>query len=148
MAFRLRLGGHPVHPMLVHFPIALWTVAVALDAAGWISPSATFPVAAFGCLAAGVVLAAIAMLAGFLDFVAIPRGHEAQGVAVSHMLAMGTAWLLFLSSLALRGWPPAPSVSPWASGVAGVGFIALAAGGWLGGKLVYGFGIGVASRPK
>lgn len=143
MAWSLRAGGHPVHPMLVHFPVAAWTVAVAADAAGWVTGQAAWWMISFGCQALGVLVAAVAMLAGFLDYAAIPRQHPAQDAAVSHMIAMSTAWLLFLVSLASRGLPAADPPPVWATVVAVAGFIAMALGGWFGGRLVYRFGVGV-----
>lgn len=143
MAWSLRLGGHPVHPLLVHFPVAAWTVAVGADAAGWITGQAVWWLISFGSQALGVLMAAVAMLAGFLDYAGLSRQHPAQDTAVWHMLAMGTAWLLFLISLAARGLPAADPPSVWATAVAVTGFIAMALGGWFGGKLVYRFGVGV-----
>lgn len=146
MTVSLRLARHPLHPMLVHFPIALWTATVALDGAGWFLGQPALSTVAFGSLAAGLAVALLAMIAGALDYAAIPKQHAAQGTAVSHMLAMGSAWLLFMVSLALRGWPPREPAPVWAIAVALLGFTVMAVGGWLGGKLVYGFAIGVISR--
>jgi uncharacterized membrane protein len=148
MAFRLRLGGHPVHPLLVHFPIALWTVAPGADLAGWIYGWEEAWLVSFGSQAVGIVIALLAMVAGFLDFAAIPRDEPAQGVAVSHLLAMSTAWLLFIVSLAMRGLPGTNSPSIWATVTALVAWAVMAFGGWLGGRLVYEFGIGVAGRRR
>jgi len=142
MAFQLRLGGHPVHPMLVHFPVALWTVAAGADITGWIYGWPESWLISFVCQALGVVIAALAMLAGFFDFAAISRDEPAQGVAVSHLLAMGTAWLLFIVSLAMRGLPATNPPSIWATVTALVAWVVMAFGGWLGGRLVYEFGIG------
>ena|SRR5437868_3345298 len=150
MARSLRLGGHPLHPLLVHFPIALWTVAVAADVAGWISGQALWWMISFGSQALGVLMATLAMLAGFLDYLTIARHDPAQDTAVRHMMAMSTAWLLFLVSLALRGvratdLSAAAAPPGWATVAAIGGFLAMALGGWLGGQLVYRFGVGVRS---
>ena len=148
MAFGLRLGGHPVHPMLVHFPIALWTVAAGADVAGWIYGWPESWLISFGSQAVGIAIAAVAMLAGVFDFAAIPRDTPAQGIAVSHLLAMSTAWLLFIVSLAMRGLPPTNAPSIWATVTALVAWAVMAFGGWLGGRLVYEFGIGVSNSKR
>ena len=148
MAFRLRLGGHPVHPLLVHFPVALWTVAAGADVAGWMYGWPEAWLVSFGSQAAGIVIALLAMVAGFLDFAAIPRGEPAQRVAVTHLLAMSTAWLLFIVSLAMRGLPAMNPPSIWATATALVAWAVMAFGGWLGGRLVYEFGIGVVDRKR
>jgi hypothetical protein len=51
--------------------------------------------------------------------------------------------LSFLSSLALRGWPTGAPPPPASIVAVGVGFVAMIAGGWLGGTLVYRFAVGV-----
>lgn len=142
----LRLAGHPIHPMLVHFPVALWTLGIAADAGGLIAGQAWWWQLGFGCQALGVLAATLAMVAGLLDYATLPRDHPAQNTAVAHMLVMGSAWLCFLASLALRG-PPRGTPSPLMALVAAaVGFVAMAAGGWLGGRLVYRFAVGVEGR--
>ena len=148
MAFQLRLGGHPVHPLLVHFPVALWTVAAGADVAGWIYGWPEAWLVSFISQAVGIVMAGLAMVAGFFDFAGIPREEPAQGVAVSHLLAMSTAWLLFIVSIALRGLPATNPPSMWATVTAIVAWGVMAFGGWLGGRLVYEFGVGVAERTR
>lgn len=143
MAMSIRVAGHPVHPMLVHFPIALWTGAVVADLGGWVAGHTVWWMISFGCQALGVLAALVAMLFGLLDYASIPRQHPAQDTAVFHMLAMGTAWVMFVVSIALRGLPPGQPPSIWATAAAVVGFATMAVGGWLGGQLVYHFGIGV-----
>lgn len=148
MSFRLRLGGHPVHPLLVHFPVALWTAAAVADVAGRIYGWPEAWLMSFVAQAAGIVIALLAMVAGFFDFAAIPRDDPAQGAAVSHLLAMSTAWMLFIVSVAMRGLPATDAPSIWATVVALVAWMVMAFGGWLGGRLVYEFGIGVATRTR
>jgi uncharacterized membrane protein len=139
----LRIGEHPIHPMLVHFPIAAWTFGVAAEVAGWLSGQSECWRAAFACHALGVLLALPAMIAGFFEYASIPREHAAQGRAVAHFMAMGTAWLMFVAALALRGWPTGAPPPVLASVVAFAAWAAMAAGGWWGGMLVYRYGIGV-----
>lgn len=139
----LRLAGHPLHPMLVHFPVALWTLSVATDAGGLITGGEAWWSASFACQALGLLVAVPAMAAGAFDFASLPRGHPGVDTAVAHMAAMGVAWLSFLASVILRGLP-GPESAPLAAILAGfAGFIAMAVGGWLGGRLVYHFRVGM-----
>lgn len=139
----LRLAGHPLHPMLVHFPVALWTLSVATDAGGLITGSEIWWSASFAGQALGLLAAVPAMAAGALDLASLPRGHPGLDTAVAHLSAMGVAWLSFLASVLLRGLP-GPEAPPLGAVIAGiVGFLAMAVGGWLGGRLVYHFGVGV-----
>lgn len=137
------MAGHPLHPMLVHFPVALWTLSVATDAGGLITGSQIWWSASFACQSLGLLAAVPAMAAGAFDFASLPRGHPGHDTAVAHLSAMGAAWLSFLASVVLRGLPgpEAPSLAAILAGFAG--FIAMAVGGWLGGRLVYHFGVGV-----
>lgn len=144
----LRLAGHPLHPMLVHFPVALWTLSVAADAGGLITGGKVWWSVSFGCQSLGLAAAIPAMAAGAIDFSSLPRGHAGLDTAVAHLTAMGTAWLLFLASVVVRGLPgaQAPPLFALIAGVAG--FLAMAVGGWLGGRLVYHHGLGVNASQE
>ena len=61
-------------------------------------------------------------------------------------MAMCIAWLIFLVALALHGYPPKTPVSLAALITSAAGFLAMAYGARLGGKLVYEFGVGTNSR--
>lgn len=139
----IRLGGHPLHPAIVHFPIALWTVAVGADLAGWATGQPHWWFASEVCLGLGVVAGLVAMVAGALDYAALPQRHPAQDTAVRHMLWMVAAWSLFAISLVARGIPGSGPPPPWAIAVALVGVAVMAYGGWMGGQLVYRHGVGV-----
>lgn len=145
-AYRLRLGGHPLHPALVHFPIALWTVALGAELGGRVFDQPSWWLFSFACQSLGTIGGLPALAAGFLDYGAIPHRHPARETAVRHMMAMGMAWLLFLTSLALRGASPGEAPPGWATAAAASGFAAMALGGWLGGRLVYHYGVGVEAK--
>ena len=145
MSMRVRLAGHPLHPLLVHFPIALWSIAIVAELGGWAGRH--WWAVSFDCQALGAVAAIVAMAAGLADYAALPRPHPAGDTAVFHMLAMGGAWLLFVSSLALRGLPASETPPLIATAAAVAGFLVMAIGGRLGGRLVYRFGVGVSSDP-
>lgn len=139
----MRLVNHPVHPMLVHFPVVAWTGAVAMD---WSIRIWGFPILAMvgsGCVAAGLAMGALAMLPGFIDYTALPSQHPAQKTAVAHLSVMGMAWLLFLISLILRAFAPEKPPSILTVVADAAGFIVMLFGAWLGGTLVYHFRVGV-----
>ena len=139
----VRAFRHPLHPLLVHFPVAFWTGAVVLDLFGLATGRGWVWKLSFGCHAAGVATAGVAMLAGFLDLRSLAQGDPARDTAASHMLAMSTAWLLFLTVVALRAASPASVPSSWAIVGAVAAFLVMVFGSWLGGQLVYRFGVGV-----
>lgn len=136
---------HPLHPALVHFPIACWSLATLADIAGhWITRWPLWQWSA-GMLAIGCATGLAAAGAGLLDFMKLAPEHPATADANRHMGAALTAWSLYAFSLVLRmdmkGMQP---ISPngLALALSGLGFIALCVTGWLGGKLVYVYGAG------
>lgn len=132
---------HPLHPALVHFPVACWSLAVAADLAGpwWGAPAWNGAVA---LLTVGCAMALPTMLAGLMELPRIPEGAALRDT-FAHMAAMLGASLLFTLRLVLgldQMKPLPPDAMAFALDAGG--FLALAIGGWLGGRLVYGHGLG------
>jgi len=67
------IAGHPIHPMLIPFPIAFFVSTFVCDAAYWLTSNDAWATAATWLLGAGLVMAAIAALAGLVDFLGEPR---------------------------------------------------------------------------
>lgn len=142
--------NHPLHPALVHFPVACWSLATAADVAGLLVTSVlNVPVAALAVvlIAIGVAAAVVAMLAGFVQYLGIEPGHAAMRAAHAHMTLASVATGCYLASLLLR-WRSGEAMAPGtlALSLSVLGFVALAMTGWLGGALVYGHGVGVRGR--
>lgn len=139
---------HPLHPALVHFPVACWSLATLADIAGlWWTRLPLWQLAA-AMLVAGCAMGLLAAGAGLLELVKLPSDHPANGDAQRHMLAALGAWSLYATSLFLRSdgaMPAPPDALALAASIAG--FMALAVAGWLGGKLVYVHGVGRAHAP-
>jgi uncharacterized membrane protein len=141
----MRIFGHPIHPMLVHFPIVFWTVAVGAyvaSAAGITEPINGIAKFANG---AGLITAMLAMIAGFMELRTIDSRSDAMRVATWHMMIMATVWVCFLVALMLSissGVDRLPAqLAVVACAVAG--FLLMGIGGWFGGRLVYEFGVAV-----
>lgn len=139
--------SHPVHPAVVHFPVACWSLATAADAVGlfWAPPwlwQLAFALTVLGC-AFGLVAA----LAGFWELLKLPAEHPAGSTAHAHMGLALTSWCLYAGSALLRlhDRQPLPP-DALALALSGAGLLALLATGWLGGRLVYGYGVGVTPR--
>lgn len=136
---------HPLHPMLVHFPVACWSLASLGDFASQVRGEAfgigLWPMSSL-LLALGCTAAVPAMLAGLLEFARVPEGAPLRD-AWCHMGAVMAAFVLYLASLLLR----LDGAGLHAAGVAALGssaagFCGLVVGGWFGGKLVYGHCVG------
>lgn len=139
----LRFGGVPLHPALVHFPVAAWTASLLADGGFLLTGEPFFWAIAYWSMAIGIVIALVAMTAGFVDFVKLGSEHPAWDAVQRHMLLMGSAWSVFVLDLLLRS-REAPDAMPWwLAGITLLGFVLLMIGGHLGGRLVYQHGVGV-----
>ena len=136
--------SHPLHPALVHFPIAGWSLATAADVASlWLGEPAWRFAAVL--MAIGCVAALAAMAAGLWEFAKLRDGNPALPVANRHMLCALAAFCAYATSLLLRYGQHAlhaPATPALAASI--VGFVLLGATGWLGGQLVYAHGVGVS----
>ncbi len=145
----LRLGRHPLHPALVHFPVVGWTLAPVFSGVYVATHDPDWWQYSWWSLAGGALMALPAMLAGFMDLMAIPAEHPAQSTAQRHMLLMGSAWSMSVLTLVMCPLHPgAPETGvPWLGlGLSLTGFALLAAGGYAGARLVYDFGIGRSGK--
>lgn len=135
---------HPVHPMLVHAPIACWALTPVCDALAIGLNREEFWIVSAFLAAAGVVLGALAATAGSLDF---ERGHAAAPkIAIAHAVLMGSAWVFSTIGAIGRLGPDYAPLSPphgWAIAAGVVALILMTAGAWCGGEMVYGRGVGV-----
>ncbi|MGZ3600077.1 MAG: DUF2231 domain-containing protein [Ktedonobacterales bacterium] len=97
MYSKLKIFGHPIHPMLVAYPIALYTatlVAYLIYIVG--HDTFWFKVAVVANIA-GVVMAAVAALPGFLDWATgIPNGSPAKAHGLNHLVLNVAALVLFV----------------------------------------------------
>lgn len=134
--------GHPIHPMLVVFPLGLFPVAVIFDVIYWFTKNPTWAQISYWIIAAGIIGALLAAVFGLADWLKIPDGTRAKTIGLVHG---GTnvivAGLFIVSWLLRRPNPTAPDLLDIALGVVGV-LLALFAG-WLGGELVYRLNMGV-----
>jgi nitrite reductase/ring-hydroxylating ferredoxin subunit/uncharacterized membrane protein len=140
------LRGHPIHPMLIPFPIAFLVGALAADAAGLLLELPTFWLVGWYLAIAGVVTALAAAVPGVIDYVrTVPPDSSAKQRATRHGLVNVTATALFAAAWLLRG---AADAAPDAITLAlqAVGAVLLAMGGWMGGTLAYRNQIGVDHR--
>ncbi len=136
--------AHPVHPALVHFPVACWSLATIGDLASLVFHDQRVWFVSGVLLVLGLIAALAAMLAGLFELRKINEESAAMRVAVWHMSLVVIAWGLYGLSLFMR-LNGAALMAPdgVAIGLSVLGFLTLCAAGWLGGALVYEHGIGV-----
>jgi uncharacterized membrane protein len=154
---KVRVAGHPVHPMLVAFPVAFYTATV-ISFAVYAGSSDLFWWR-MGLLlnAAGVLGAVIAAIPGFIDWATgIPKGSPAKATGRTHMLLNLGALALFTINLLLQtdrwmdlvqtareGGPITSPDAGLALVLTGLGFLLTGAAGFFGWKLVQTHHVGV-----
>src|SRR6266567_8944961 len=136
---------HPLHPMLVHFPIGLFFLSLLLDIASFAFPNVpNLVLASFYAISLGVVTALLAAVPGFADYTDIRRDHPAKRTATAHMTLNLLVVALYGINLGVRSSMLADSKIPLLPLVLSlVGVALLSASGYLGGRLVYDEGISV-----
>ena len=146
MKTRASFAGEPIHPMLVHYPIALWTTSVITDVIFYFHRNTSLILISKFLIAAGIVGAVLAAIPGFIDWLTI-TDPVAKKTGLLHMVLNLTALLMFGVSLYLRMKNyGAAAVGrhlqvPFVVSVAGLIDLIVAAS--LGGKLVYKHRMGV-----
>ena len=141
----LQIAGHPIHPMLVSFPIAFFVAVFVCDVAFKSSGNAAWAVAALWLLGAGLIMAALAALAGLTDFLGEPR-IRALNDAWWHAGINIAAVVISLYNFYIR------YADPTAAGTKGliVSLIVvclLLVSGWKGWEMVYRHRVGIADDP-
>lgn len=140
-----RIGGHPIHPMLIPFPIAFFVGTLISDLLFWQSGDAFWAIASRYLLGAAIVTALLAALAGFTDFFG-DRRIRALSHAIQHMLgnlaAVGIAAVNFL----MRLGDPAAAIVPMGLILSILVGLILLFTGWRGGDLIYKHRVGIPDQ--
>ena len=142
------IGGHPVHPMIIPFPIALWVFSLVADVIYlWRGNPVWKDWIAFYSLLAGIIGAVAAAVPGLIDWLSI-KDKEVAKIANWHARLNVIALLIFAASFYLRTAGGSTLISgnytiPVALSVLGVILISIS--GWLGGELVFKHGVAVSS---
>lgn len=138
---RVAIAGHPLHAMLVAFPIALAFCTLGADAMYWLTADAFWPRAAIWAAGVSFLMGVLAGLAGTVELLAVP-GIRIRAASWTHFVLAVMLLSILGANWGLRWGAPEDSVLPW-----GLLVSVLAAGmtvvtGWHGGKLVFDYGVG------
>jgi uncharacterized membrane protein len=137
--------GHPIHPMLVPFPIGFLVGALLSDVAYWLTGNAFFATATVYLLGTALVFAALAALAGFTDFFGDKRVRDLSA-ARRHMIGNLSAVILALVNFVLRLGNAEEAVLPTGLILSAVVALILVYTGWQGGELVFRHRVGVSDE--
>lgn len=142
MESKTKLFGHPVHPMLIVFPLGLLATAVIFDIIHLVTDNPLLATVSFYMIAAGVAGGLLAAIFGFIDWMALPSSR-AKSIGLWHGLGNVVITGLFAVSWLLRGDNVnfVPDTLALLLSFAGVALALITA--WIGGELVYRLGVGV-----
>jgi uncharacterized membrane protein len=129
-----KIGGHPIHPMIVPFPIAFFSTALLCDLVYWGSSNTTWSTASIWLIGAGIVMALLAALGGFTDFLGDQRIRDLSAV-----------WWHFIGNLVLvvievGNWflrYDGGAVLPWGLVLSFIAVGLMLITGWKGWEMVY-----------
>lgn len=131
---RARILGHPIHQILIVFPLGLLATSFFFDLAWLARRHEQLAIVAWWLIFAGVVGGAAAALFGLIDWLAIPRGTRARRVGAMHGGGMVIVALLYAASWVLRRDAPAHP-GGFAILLSAGGVLLTVVTGWLGGEL-------------
>jgi len=130
-----------MHPAMVHFPTAFWSLATLLDGLNLVGVTHV-PTEAWYCLILGSVAAVLAIATGWYEYTRLDK--QLVKLGSRHMILMCTVWVLYLAALFSRTQHRVlvenPSITTYVLSAAG--FFTMLVGTWNGGHLVYRYGAG------
>lgn len=143
MEARAKLFGHPIHQMLIVFPLGVLAMALFFDLIALaLDRHQGLFTASYYMIAAGILTGLVAAVFGLIDFLKIPNGTRAKRIGRLHGVGNVVVVVLFAASWFLRrGAPADPAVLAIALAALGAGLATIT--GWLGGELVGRLGVGV-----
>ncbi len=142
MQARAKILGHPIHQMLIVFPLGLLGWSIIFDIIYLLTRNGKWAESAFWIIAMGVVSGLIAAIFGLIDWLAIPSGTRAKKIGILHGLGNVVVVLLFAAGWFLRRpTPQSPPTIALVLSFLGVGLSVIT--GWLGGELVDRLGVGI-----
>ena len=149
MASKASIGGHPVHPMLIPFPLGLWITSFATDVFFYFHRNSSLLLISKFMIAAGIIGAVAAAVPGIIDWLAI-EDKQVKKVANWHARLNIIALIIFAVSLYFRMRAGAHWVNyslriPFLLSFLGIVLISISS--WLGGELSFKHGVGTASPP-
>ena len=137
-----RIAGHPLHPMLVPIPIACFVGTLLGDLAYWRTEDVMWSNLSIWLLAIGLLAAALAILAGLVDYVFNPR-IRALGAARAHVVGNVFVIVLSIVNAFVHSRDGYTAVVPDGLILSALVVVILGFTAWMGGALVYRHGVGV-----
>jgi uncharacterized membrane protein len=142
---KIKVFDHPVHPMLIAFPITFFTTTLVAFIVYAVGGDVTWFRIGYWANAAGVIAALVAAVPGFVDWLAIPRHLEAKRVGIVHMTLNLIVVAIFAINWGVQGARLDDAVPPATLAVllSAVGVLTLLVSGYFGWSLVQTHHVGV-----
>ena len=96
MESKTKFLGHPIHPMLIVFPLGLFVASIVMDILFTITDNVPYAAAAFYNIAGGIIGGLLAAIFGFRDYAAIPENTRAKRIGLMHGFGNLAVLVLFL----------------------------------------------------
>ena len=139
---RAAVAGHPIHPILIHFPVAGLLLVAGSDVMYIVGGDPFWARVSLWLLAVGVLGGLVAAMAGIIDLVSVPAvrrlvtGWCHAIIAVLLLSVASFNWLIRVDDIEAN-------LQPWGIYLSGMGAVLTMLAGYFGGNLVYEHGIAV-----
>src|SRR5438045_6781340 len=140
------IAGHPIHPMLIPFPIAFFVATFVCDLVFWGTRKASWFDATLWLLGAGLIMAALAAVVGLTDVLGDARIRNLN-TAWLHAAANVIAVLIELYNWYSRYAHGSAAVLPTGLILSAIVVGILLFSGWKGWEMVYRYRVGVSNAP-
>ena len=143
-----QIAGHPLHPMLIPFPVAFLVATFVCDLIFWRTGNPAWSTASLYLLGAALVMAALAAVAGLTDFLGderirnlSPAWHHMIGNVVAVLLSLWNWWRRYAAADA------GAAVVPTGLIISLIVVLILLYTGWRGWEMVYRHRVAVYDEP-
>ena len=143
--------GHPLHPILVHVPMAMWPGALIFDLLSqWGIGGNAVVRLSFYAIVFGLIASLLAVPTGVVDWSGVKKEKPAWKIGLYHMILNLLVAVIFAINLGLRAqtYREATQVAGKPLLLSIVGTALLICSAYLGGRMVYEYGINVARMSK
>ena len=140
-----QIAGHPIHPMLIPFPIAFFVGTFVCDLVYWQMSNPAWAAATLWLLGAGLVMAALAAVMGLIDVFGDQQIRQLSTVwwhAGANVLLV----LIEFLNLFIRYQDGSAAIIPNGLLLSLIAVLLLLFSGWKGGELVFRGHVGVADN--
>ncbi|MDQ2692299.1 MAG: DUF2231 domain-containing protein [Chloroflexota bacterium] len=143
MESKLKLFGHPIHPMLVVFPVGLFVMSVLFDILYLLTRNPDLAIASYYMIVAGLIGGVLAAIFGAIDWLGLPYNSRAWNMGIGHGIGNFVVLGLFLLTWLRRrdNTDFIPETATLLLSALGLGLLLVTA--WMGGELIYRLGVAV-----